>query len=170
MLVARFRAEGLDFFERGDGSQMAKGAGPTGKRADGSKATVSLNMVAQLSHWPTATATATDAMRSPNPDSACPNVTLNHAAAWATPTRRDYRFANRLSFKARGGGMKGEQLNNQAVHLSPEAGPMPTGSPAVTAKRDQLNPAHSRWLQGYPTTWDDCAPMAMPSSRKSRPK
>jgi DNA (cytosine-5)-methyltransferase 1 len=31
-------------------------------------------------------------------------------AAWATPTRRDYRFANRLSFKERGGGHEGRAV------------------------------------------------------------
>lgn len=39
-------------------------------------------------------------------------------AGWATPARRDYRFANALPWKDRGGGTKGEQLNNQAVHLA----------------------------------------------------
>jgi hypothetical protein len=36
-----------------DGSQMAKGASTTGRRPDGSKATVSLNQVAQTAGWPT---------------------------------------------------------------------------------------------------------------------
>jgi hypothetical protein len=36
-----------------DGSQIAKDASPTGRRPDGSKATVSLNQVAQLAAWPT---------------------------------------------------------------------------------------------------------------------
>jgi hypothetical protein len=36
-----------------DGSQIGKGASSTGKRADGSKATVSLNQVAQTAGWPT---------------------------------------------------------------------------------------------------------------------
>lgn len=37
------------------GSQMAKDASPTGRRPDGSKATVSLNAVAQVAGWPTPT-------------------------------------------------------------------------------------------------------------------
>jgi hypothetical protein len=60
--------------------------------------------------------------------------------AWATPAARDYRFANAKSFAERGGGKKGEQLNNQVVH----SGPTPIGSHAETGKPGQLNPAHSR--------------------------
>jgi hypothetical protein len=50
-------------------------------------------------------------------------------ASWATPAERDHRFANAKPFRERGGGSKGEQLNNQAAHLASWPTPM-AGTPA----------------------------------------
>lgn len=67
------------------GSQMAKGAGATGKRADGSKATVSLNQVATLAGWPTPKTTDTQHGWVGHLDGRRSN--LNDLAAIATPAR-----------------------------------------------------------------------------------
>jgi hypothetical protein len=48
------------------------------------------------------------------------------------------------------------------------SGDLLTGSFAQMESGGQLNPAHSRWLMGLPPEWDACAPMATPSTRKSR--
>lgn len=133
---------------------------------------LTLGMAAQLASWPTPTAALADkgvrsteggireAMRSRGADLAA----MVCLASWVTPSARDWKDSPGMATTATNpdGSERSrmDQLPRQA------SGVLATGCHAETAKPGQLNPAHSRWLMGYPPEWCDCAPTETRSSRR----
>ena len=127
------------------GSQMAKGASATGRRPDGSKATVSLNAVGQLSAWPTPAArdwkdTGNLAESMVRSDGKSRLDTVPRIASICGPARLT------------------------------ATGEMLTGSDAQTKSGGQLNPKHSLWLMLGPfaTAWASCGERVMRSRSGKR--
>lgn len=127
-----------------NGSQMARDASPTGKRADGSKATVSLNQVATFSGWPTPTNKEAAGGEYADPEKALERVKGPHS--------NDLRDFAKIALPMR--------LRSDGTLL--------TGSTAGMESGGRLDPAHSRWLMRLPPEWDDCAPMETRSTLKRR--
>ena len=120
-----------------------------------------------LTSWPTPIVGDTTGGPRPPDDKRGPAPGLQaaaHLTSWPTTSTRDYK-GGYLGGRMRNGKISTDTLDVAAQLTS---GQTAIGSPAATEKPGQLNPAHSRWLMGYPAEWDACAPTATPSSRKSR--
>lgn len=98
-----------------------------------------------LAGWPSPTALSFKESHQPGN-----NRSMNRTkelAGWPTPN------VMAGGSKSRGGDRKDELLIGGLVH-----GLTSTSSPAPTAANGVLNSAFSRWLMGYPATWDAHAP------------
>ncbi len=82
-------------------------------------------------------------------------------AGWVTPTTRDWKDTSGMTAQ-RDGKERLDQLPRQAYTAGPLRltvfGEMRTGCFVEMVNGVQLNPAHSRWLQGLPKVWDTASP------------
>ena len=89
-------------------------------------------------------------------------------AGWPSPQAQDGPKMHASLVAAENEAERKSWTNNLPVAALSTSGSRAISSPAGTEFPGPLNPAHSRWLMGFPIAWDACAPTVMPSSRKSR--
>ena len=93
-------------------------------------------------------------------------------AGWPTPAANEFearpeRMQERRGIeKAKNRNGNGFGLTLGQMVVTQVSGPVATGCGAATSGGGQLNPAHSRWLMGFPAGWDACAPTATRLSRR----
>jgi len=129
--------------------------------------TVNLQDAVRLASW--LTTTAVDGRRGNKDarpwDTGRPLPQIAALASWISPSARDWKDTPGMAITREDGRSRLDQLPRQAQLAA--SGETLTLSTAETASCGQLNPAHSRWLMGYPPVWDDSGVTAMPSTRSS---
>lgn len=172
------------------GQTVPPGTSPTGRRPDGSKATVTLANVAALCGWNTTRATdgsnggpnqgggalSADAHLAGWPSAKANNntgvgtrgeggenlQTAVQLASWATTTTRDWRSDRSVQTSEELYGSKGQPLARQVLYSDA------TGYSVTTPSCGLLSGEHSRWLMRIPPEWSSCAAMATRLTPKSR--
>lgn len=135
-----------------------------------------LKQVSSIVGW--ATPTAQDHSRGGRPprstDTGVPLSQMAALAGWVSPSSLDWKDSPGM---ATVGVNPDGSLRNRVDQLPRQAqlvdGITTTSSTAETEKRGALNPAHSRWLQGYPISWCEAAILAhrlMPRQRQRHAK